>query len=299
MPPHRLNQLAIGLFTLILAAGLVWWFLANFEQVTEEVRSEMSPEARRNPLLAAERLLDRLGLQVESRSGRQYLIHPPAQGGVLLVRDLGAPLPRQRVDELLAWVEAGGRLIAAPGRLQDDELSRPLLETFGVTYVRHQQLDELTQLLLNNTQTDEEAAQEETLSILLPGDDEPLEIEFDQNGGFEVDYPYEYWQSPDDDKPHLLIFPHGKGSVTLLSDSGFFDNDRIGDYDHAPLLAELTAGDQRCWLLYSSQMPGLVQLLWRRAPYLVTSLLLLAALLIWRMGRRSGPLILTGRRISP
>jgi hypothetical protein len=290
------NQLAITLFILMLVGGLAWWFQANFKRVPYTERTEMSAEARRNPLLAAQRLLGRLGHKTESQSGRQFLIHPPEQTGVLLVRDLGAPLPQERVDELLAWVEAGGHLIAAPGRLQDDELSRPLLESFGVTRVRLRDIEGLKWF----EEALEEAAKEQTastISILLPGDEEePLNVEFDTDVWFEVDYPYEYWQAPDDETPHLLIFPYGEGYVTLLSDSDYFDNLRLGDYDHAPLLAELVAGHERVWLLYSSQMPGLLQLLWRWAPYLVVSLGLFVILLIWRMARRSGPLILSGQQ---
>jgi hypothetical protein len=216
-------------------------------------------------------------------------MHPPEQPGVLLVRDLGAPLPQKRVDDLLAWVEAGGHLIASPGRLQDDDLSWPLQENFGVELVHASDLVEDE----NDPEAeggDEVVEVADTTSILLPGDgQEPLDIEFDSDTWFFVDYPDEYWEAPLGEAPHLLIFPWGKGFVTFLSDSDFFGNDRIGDYDHASLLAELTADRDRVWLLYSSQMPSLVQLLWRWAPQLVISLGFLSLLLIWRMSRRSGP----------
>jgi hypothetical protein len=311
MSQHRITQLAIALFVILVIVGFSWWFLENYEQETYTAREAMSPEARRNPLLAAQHLLTRLGQQVESQSGRQFLIHPPSEPGVLLVRDLGPPLPQERVDDLLAWVEGGGHLIASVGRLQDADLSRPLLESFGVDLIRLWDIDELGLL----ESMSEEAACEEgeeckeaeceqtpcekadATSILLPGNqEEPLSVEFDTDTWFEVDYPYEYWQAPAEESPHLLIFPLGEGMVTLLSDSDYFDNQRIGDSDHAPLLAELTAGYDRVWLLYSSQMPSLAQLLWRWAPYLMFSLGLLAALLIWRMSRRSGPLIVSGQQ---
>jgi hypothetical protein len=304
MKPNA-NQLASALLILMLTGGLVWWFLANFKQVSYTERTAMSAEARRNPLLAAQRLLEGLGHNTESQSGRQYLIHPPQQTGVLLVRDLGAPLPQERVDDLLAWVEAGGHLIAAPGRLQDAELSRPLLERFGVSQVYQWNFEELgwleemiEQAQREQTEQMEQTQQtERTTSISLPAsEEEPLDVEFDSDFWFEVDYPNEYWLAPHEETPHLLIFPYGEGHVTFLSDSDYFDNRRIGDYDHAPLLAELVAGHERVWLLYSSQMPGLLQLLWRWAPYLVVSVVLFSGLLIWRMGRRSGPLIISGQQ---
>ena len=289
MSKPNANQLAIGLFILLIIGGFSWWFLEHFEQEAYELRSEMSPDAKRNPLLAAERLLNRLGQLAESRSGRQSLIHPPAQGGVLLVKDLGAPLPQERVDALLAWVAQGGQLIAAPGRLQDDELNRPLLDRFGVEVVRGWDLDTLSGRR-------EAVMEKATTSILMPYDtDEPLEIAFDADAWFQVDASDAYWQSPAGEAPHLLIFPWGRGFVTFLSDSDFFDNQRIGDYDHAPFLAELCAGPERVWLLYSSQMPSLAGLVWRWAPYLVVSLALVGILSVWRMSRGSGPRILAGQ----
>ncbi len=289
------THLAMGLLGLLIIGGYTGWFLANFEQETYQRRSEMSAEARRNPLLAAERLLNRLGQQAESRSGRQFLIYPPAESGVLLVRDLGAPLPSDRVDALLAWVEAGGRLIATPGRLQDDELRRPLLEAFGVDLVQLWDIEGLD--LLKEVAEEGDVEPTQTMAVALPNADEtPLEIEFDGDRWFEVNYDGDYWLTPSEDEPHLLIFAYGRGYVTFLSDSGFFDNDRIGDYDHASLLAELVAGPDRVWLLYSSQMPSLLELIWRWAPYLVISLTLLAVLSLWRMGRRSGPRIVSGQQ---
>ncbi|MEJ2395520.1 MAG: DUF4350 domain-containing protein [Candidatus Thiodiazotropha sp.] len=291
MSKDRINQLAIGLFILIIVGGFAWWFSVNFELESYTAREEMSAEARRNPLLAADRLLRRLGQQVESQSGRQFLIHPPEQPGVLLVRDLGAPLPQKRVEDLLAWVEAGGHLIASPGRLQDEDLTWPLQERFGVVPVHASDLeeDEIENTLKEN-EGDELVEVADTTPIFLPGDgQESLDVEFDRDTWFFVDYPDEYWQAPLGEAPHLLIFPLGKGFVTFLSDSDFFGNERIGDSDHASLLAELTAKHDRVWLLYSSQMPSLVQLLWRWAPQLVVSLGFLGLLLIWRMSRRSGP----------
>jgi hypothetical protein len=295
------NQLALIILILMLAGGIGWWFYNNFEQEPYSERTEMSHQARRNPLLAAERLLSRLGQEVESKSGRRYLVDPPLESGVLLVRDLGAPLPQNRVDGLLSWVEAGGHLIVTPGKLQDDELERPLLQNFGVNLVRQwdlQELDWIQEMAEEaNSASDQESDEVETASILLPGDQEThLSIEFDVNSWFEVDYPYTYWQAPAEEKPHLLIFSYGDGYVTFLSDNEFFDNQRLGDYDHAVLLAELAAGYDRVWLLYSSQMPGLLQLIWRWGPYLVVSLGLFVSLLIWRMTSRSGPLIFSGQQ---
>jgi len=275
------NRLVIRLAVLILLltlSGLIgYWVWSNFESEPYTLRSEMSTEARRNPLLAAERLLTRLGLQVESQGGRKYLNEPPPQVGLLLVKDLGAPLPAGRVNALLEWVEAGGRLVVSPGLLQDEEVSHLIMDMFGVTYVRD---------------TGDET--EEADSISLPGQEErPLKVDFDADAWFEVESADEYWQAPAGDAPHLLIFDWGEGQVVFLSDSDFFTNQRIGEEDHAVFLAELAADQGRAWLLYSTQMPSLPALLWRWAPYLMSSLALLGLFLLWHFGRSAGPRLCT------
>ena len=302
MSSARLNQLAVVLLVLILAGGLGWWFFNNFERVEYTTHTGMSPEARRNPLLAAQRLLTEIGQVVESQSGRHYLVNPPRQPGVILVRDLRTPLSGRRVDDLLTWVASGGHLIVSPSRLLEQETSRPLLERFGVSLVGSQLFSDMEWLqeafeeAEKQAQSEDEQLEPLITEVRLPGDSLSLQVEFDADRWFDVDYDDEYWLAPADDQPHVLIFPHGQGYVTFLSDSDIFRNRQLGEYEHASLLAELTAGYERVWLLYGAQMPSLVQMIWRWAPYLVISLMLFLALLLWRMGRRSGPLLLRGQQ---
>jgi hypothetical protein len=82
--------------------------------------------------------------------------------------------------------------------------------------------------------------------------------------------------------------------LTVLSDDGFFANDAIDRWDHALFLAQLARGHERAWLLYSSEMPSLIRLLWRHAPQLLVCSLLLLGLSLWRMGLRTGPLLDSG-----
>jgi hypothetical protein len=278
MHNRLVTQLALLFLIALMLAYLTYWFLHNFEEETYTERSEMSSQARRNSLLAAERLLDRLGLQVESRSGRVYLIEPPEEPGLLLVKDLGAPLPQARVEALLEWVENGGHLVVSPGLLQDEDLSRPLQEWFGVYYVR-----------------EEGDESDSPVSITLPqAEEHPLAIDFDQDSWFEVQSDQSYWQAPEGEMPHLLMFTWGAGQVTFLSDNNFFTNEHIGEQDHAALLAELASGQQRAWLLYSAQMPSLMQLMWRWAPLLLVSLGLFILALLWSMSRTTGPRLCEG-----
>jgi hypothetical protein len=282
MTATRVAWLAVLLLLLLIGGGFTYWWFKNFEPVAEQVRADMSPLARRNPWLAGERLLGRFDMEVESQSGRIFLTTPPEEIGVLFVRDIGAPLPQARQADLLAWVEQGGHLVVSPGIVFDEERGHPLLDQFGVSLIETNPFE----------LEDDELEDDGPGLISLPGREEELTIDFDPERGFEVETEYEYWEAPADGFPHLLIFPWGDGWVTFLSDNRFWDNTEIGEHDHALLLTRLSAGYDRVWLLYSSQMPSLLQLLWKWAPYLLVSLIFLTALALWRMTERSGPILI-------
>jgi hypothetical protein len=275
--------MVIGLAALLLAGALFTvWFINNFEYVSEQVRGGMGAEARRNPLLAAQYYLSRLGVTAEAKTGRQLLIEPPREPGLLLVRDLGPPIAPSRLASLLAWVERGGILVVTPGSAIEEGAGHPLLQHFDVTL----ESDELTE-------------EEEAVPVTLPWSEESLQIGFDSARWFSVDSENSYWATPDDEFPHLVRFPWGEGSVTFLSDNQFLTNGLIGDKDHALLLASLAEDADQAWLLYNSQMPSLLALLWRQAPYLIISLALFCATLVWRLRHSNGPLIpppMTGQR---
>ncbi|MEN8166017.1 MAG: DUF4350 domain-containing protein [Pseudomonadota bacterium] len=272
------NRLFAGLL-LLLSALLVWggyWFTQNFERHSEEIRSGFSTQARRNPLLAAERYLQRLGLDVESLSGRQYLSSPPAKPGVLLVKDLGPSLPLEREARLLAWAESGGHLIASVGRLPaTDEPGNHLLETLGISLV----------------ELNPDESESPPLELVMPGGQQAIRVGFDRSRGLRYEGEDAHWQVPATEGYHLLNFPWGRGAITLLSDNRFLNNSRIDEHDHALFLARLVSGEGRAWLLYSSQMPSLSTLLWRNAPYLVISGGVLVLVLLWWLTYRSGPVL--------
>lgn len=267
--------IAAALIVLILIGGLLGsWFMNNFEYVSEQVRGNMGAEARRNPLLAAERYLSRLGLSASSHTGRQLLVEPPPRPGLLLVRDLGPPLPQSRVADLLGWVERGGSLVVIPGNAVEEGRGHPLLEQFAVV-----------------VESDEFFEAEETGSITVPWSEVSLQIDFDSDKWFSVYSEDNHSASPDDGFSHLLRFPWGEGSVTFLSDSDFLTNDRIGEKDHALLLAYLVDDLDHAWLLYDSQMPSLISFIWRVAPYLLISIALFGIVAIRRFQYTTGPLL--------
>jgi hypothetical protein len=78
----------------------------------------------------------------------------------------------------------------------------------------------------------------------------------------------------------------------VSADDRFLTNSGIGEHDHAALLAHLAtpAAGGWVWQLYTSDMPGLPEVLWRVAPYALGSGAVLVGVFLWHLGWRLGPL---------
>ncbi len=295
------NKVGIGIILTLLAGGIGWytyWFFTNYERRVTEIRAEVSPQARRNPFLAAERFLNRLGVEVESISGRDRLVNLPPDGDVLVVNNFGPDLPAQREGALLAWLNRGGHMIIVAREEWDEEdetSGDQLLARFG------------TRLHIDSSSSGED---EDTESILdeaglgfqKGADYPPVEARFTaEDKLIKVAFnPHRTLEDSEDTATgtvfsaygnHLLQYQVGDGILTILSDIRLLANDHIGEHDHALFLAMLVGRNAKVWLLYSSNMPSLVTLLWRAAPSLVVSFLLLVVLSLWRFTGRTGPLL--------
>lgn len=291
MVRNKLIWTSIAALLLLLAGWGMQWFFANFEQRTREVVEGMSPAAKRNPLLAAERFLNRIHVVTESVSGRDRLLNPPAEPGLLLVYRLGVNLPAEREQALLAWVRQGGHLLITPQDVWDEET-----ETSGNSL-----LDMLgAQLVLRDNgqdQSDEPDAEPSANSsdkpapirFQIPGVDEPIAVAFSERRVLFDSLGHADWKVETNEGGHLLQYALGQGKITVISDLQPFSNPSIGEHDHALLLALLVGDQQQAWLLYSSAMPALPILVWRQAPGLVISLLALGVLLVWSLTLRGGP----------
>ena len=140
LKPVLTHPLAYVLASLILVGGLgSWWFLTHFEKEEYEVYHGISPEASRNPLLAAEHYLERAGMQAESLTGLDLLAELPPPGDAIFIRRIPLGLTRNITDGLLSWVEAGGHLLMVPneapaGRSGDADLATRI----GVRYAENE-----------------------------------------------------------------------------------------------------------------------------------------------------------------
>jgi hypothetical protein len=297
---NRRALVVIGILLLGLLGWGVYELLTHYERDYLEVRSGASAEARRNPLLAAQRFLERLGIPTESVSGRDRLLNPPPESGLLLVTHLGPSLPAEREQALVDWIHSGGHLVTTPPREWDERAQtrgNRLLDRYGARLLPRPEPDD-KELELPQPLRDQHRSSEQVLVTLShPDSDEPLQVAFAEHRLLADTAGTAHWSVPGDGGLHVLQKRIGSGRLTVLSDTDFLTNEHIGEHDHAWLLALLARNEPKVWLLYSSNMPSLLRLLWDFAPGLVVALALLAALWVWSLALRTGPLLQREERV--
>ena len=89
-----------------------------------EINTGQSPAAIKNPLLAATRFLQGLGMSAKSHRGRDLLIHLPFVEDAILIYRQGGALSPTEMDTLYQWITVGGHLIVQPKRVlyEDDDI---------------------------------------------------------------------------------------------------------------------------------------------------------------------------------
>jgi hypothetical protein len=102
LAPGRVGAV-LGLLVIAFAA---WFFFTRYERVEVEVRAPPSEAAQRNPFLALERALTRLGVPARSQSADQPL---PSDGAVVIW--LTDRPGQERAAQVAEWVAAGEQLV--------------------------------------------------------------------------------------------------------------------------------------------------------------------------------------------
>ncbi len=276
-------------------ALLVAAFFVLFEPVETRVRIGYSAAARQDPFLAAQRFLTEMG--VPSEPGHSLKQLPPA--GHLLV--VSTPLAQGEAERLLAWVEEGGYLIAHDDLVLAGRLGVELKDLYEV-----EDEDEEGQ----EAAEEEPAPQPEPLEPEQPEPEQPepgTRLSLGPNLAHEVALGPSIRFVPGDSEPELAAtltgesdpvlvrFRRGKGWVVLFVDLGAFNNQRLGDREHASLLWSLASVDGPPLGARLRAMgydyPALGALVWRHGWRVVVAGVLLLAFWLWRRAARFGPLL--------
>ncbi len=277
-----MSRMAILLTILFLSllGGAGYWIFQQLEKKEIELPTGLTGEAALNPLLAAERFLIAMGITTRQLDDTARLLRKLEPTDVLLISSDRQTLGQQRTNELLAWVERGGRLIVTvPHLLKDEEpLRDPLLETLGLTlfYIDEDSIEgDLVEYA-------------DYLDIDWPTASDFMKIDIDLQYVLEGVQTGD-WVVENDWGAVLVRRPHGAGHVTIVTDLEFIQFLRIGEYDHAKFLWYLVDGQGPVWLITNNDMPSLWEWLWQHAPEIMAAGLLWLGLWLWARSRRFGP----------
>jgi hypothetical protein len=253
----------------VAAVGLVW-FLDNFERVTEKEWVGYSGEARRNPYLAAERLVTRMGVPARNVRTIPELRELPVNGALILPdrRDALTPDARQR---LIEWVEKGGHLIVED---ENHKVPDPVLDAFGVQRKPVKAPPKVV-----------------PFEATLPHAPAPMKVEMHSIQTIEA--PHAAVRIVGRHATHLVHFERGRGRVTVLNDLEFLRNRSIGRHDHAEFLWQIVRFQPDSPSLFVFDNPQRLSLLgWLRdnAWAAVAAAVLLLVVWLWRAAARFGPI---------
>ena len=256
--------------TVLAVLGGAVWFFNNFERVPDKEWTGYQGEARRNGFLAAERLLDRMGLRVRHLKTPIELRELAFNGTLILPARRNALAPAER-ERLIGWVQAGGHLIVEN---ENHRLPDPILDALGVTRA----------------------------PVKAPGQSRPTEARLPHAPGvLKVSLasdrtlipPAGAFQVQLNKATQLAHFEVGRGQVTALNDFGFMRNGAIGQNDHAEFLWQLVRFRPDTDAVFVFDNPRKLSLLdWlvdNAWAVLAAGALLLAAWL-WRIAPRFGPM---------
>jgi hypothetical protein len=312
----RLAALLAALALLALGVGYVYRH-TTFR--VEKVHTGFKPEAWRNPLLAAEFLLGKLGRHPVSRVGLPAEADglQPADTVVMVDRERG--FTPQEAERLLAFARSGGQVVvevdvtqSMHGEVGEEArkgehkaghralaLRDHLLERLGadVIHVPWKPGDEGAD---KDADDEAKAAQAERRRRELW---EP-QLRLDEGAPFTVQVSPR-WRLADAGRsgarllgsprsPVGLDYPVGAGRVRIFVDLDAWKNDQLVKLDHAEFLAwtlQDRPAEGRTWLVRGERTANLLDWLKANAWPALLALAGLVALVVWRGFARLGPVL--------
>lgn len=260
------------LATIVLLIGGGVWLYLSFERVTESEAVGYQGEARRNHLLAALRLVERMGMKTREVRGLADL-DQLAPGGTLILARHRAALLQPQAERLLSWVSDGGYLIVEAEEYHDKD---PLLDALQVMR---------RELRVRPSPRPSE--------IKLPGAAAALKVRFEHRQDL-IDVGRRAAGTVQDDWSVLLLdYTHGSGRITVVNGFSFMTNATIDRNDHAEFVWQLVRSNPTApevavaaWI----EMPSLIAWLGEHAWQALVTGGVLLGLWLWRVIPRLGPL---------
>ncbi len=290
------KQFWMTLAFIILAGGAVNFYLRYYHPEFRTQYIGFSGEARKNPWLAAQQLLQQLNIEtVNSKKLSLFLQQARAQDILLLTYD--KQLSQEESDALIAWVKKGGHLILmsqmiktkAKGQQppenadaeEEEETEDFLLTYIGVKQYYHELSDEFVPLKFtwqhHNFTVNFDSYR--TLALENPS----LAIDFQLSDNKDKYLPF-------------IRFKDEQGTITLITKMAIFNNHQIDKFSHAWFLTTLVTPSKitditqhpKVWFLNVRVPPSLslLDLLFKHAkPMLISLCVLLIFALVYTMTR--------------
>jgi hypothetical protein len=318
----RTNRVPKAILLLVVTVAIGYGFYSSIEFYDEKVAAKWSPEARRNPYLAAQLFMQRSGVEIGRAVGLFNLESLNEISTLLITESMQVISPRQ-LDRLTTWLDKGGNLIVAAASMSDSDSL--LLQKFNVGLSRpehgHDE-DERSDdtksiseaLRQYNQQIDEGKTPEEigarfadklrqqVTKIEFEGEVGDLEIVFEINpvlthpgidgsdGGDKTE-PRPFSWSASKFGFHMMQFKVGSGQLTIVSDPGIWRSGRIDQLDHAYLLWVLSSDKGDFAILQPTRQDSIWVLMRRYAPELLTAIGAVVLAWLWHLGRRFGRVV--------
>lgn len=270
---------------LVLIAAVVSWFLLTHERKEEVYYTGYTGEARWNRYLAAERLLNALGIEADTRDAFQPTDWLPAPTDTLVIPVNPTIMTPAESHALYSWVEVdGGHLVILPPDELNDDVHE-FMTTFGFDYeYRHDAAEEIEEDVVADEDANASAESDDVYDYTVALSSTPYRIS-NQWGGDVV--------TLEDELGNIAARSSlGNGFVTVLGSASYFTNAYIEDADHARLLLDVVAGyvdPGIVWFVSQAAFPSLAEVIWVSMPYVVITLLAGFLLWLWAALPRFGP----------
>jgi len=274
------RQSTIALLFVLAAVIFAAWFFATHEKRARDEFIGYQGEARVNDFLAAEMLIDELGIAAESRSSLMPSDWLPESSDTIVTRLSTSVALQSEREPLTNWVNNGGHLVLLPP-IEESGVTDEYLAELGFRLVKVEPGD-------HDQQDANEDSNSDAYEYLV--DLESTLYRIDTTDDYALDA-----KLADDQGMIVARRSLGAGYVTVVANGHYFANRSLDESNHARLLMDTVAGyvdPGKVWLVFQSAYPSLWQVIWNNAPYVVASLAIALLLWLWSIMPKFGPAIL-------
>jgi len=270
---HRFWQWTVPI--LVIGLGAILW-LRFVDKIYYQVDRGPTLKVRQNDYYTAQLLLQRFAVDLEISSDLERLLQLDDHVDTLLLATSLVALSEQQAAQLKRWVKEGGHLIVLVRDLWDEEMGTSHSDFLDELGVRLYAIPNRVSLRHEN--------QYEFVS----GD--PVTTVFYTSNYLDDASGKAIFNDADSEYAQLLQYEMGSGLISVLADTKIWHNQRIKNKDNGAFLLSLIGNGKKMLVVSKIESQGLLSLLWRHAPQLLVSTMVILAVWIITASFRRGAL---------